>query len=131
MTGEEMERSIEFLLNSQASLESQMERTNRQVELLGRRVEQVADQVEQVANQVEQVANQVGQMSVRLEVYAATQSQFMEIVLRHIETQSEINASFRRAINDLNGAQQRTEEKLSSLIETVDRYISEDRNGKA
>jgi prefoldin subunit 5 len=33
MTGEEMERAIEFLLKSQAHLETQIERTNRQLEI--------------------------------------------------------------------------------------------------
>ncbi len=32
MTGEEMERAIEFLLKSQATLDAQIERTNRQLE---------------------------------------------------------------------------------------------------
>jgi hypothetical protein len=34
MTGEEMERAIEFLLQSQANLEAQMRQTSRQVEVL-------------------------------------------------------------------------------------------------
>ncbi|MDT4954007.1 MAG: hypothetical protein QOJ02_2145 [Acidobacteriota bacterium] len=138
MTGEEMERSIEFLLNSQASLEAKIEQTN--------------DQVKQTSRQLEQMNSQFVQMSKRLDVYAETQSEFMQIVLRHIEAQGEINASLRSTTNDLSiaqqnltvaqqrteerlnslaAAQERTEEGLNSLIKTVDRYISERRDGKA
>jgi peptidoglycan hydrolase CwlO-like protein len=152
MTGEEMERSIEFLLNSQASLEAKIEQTN--------------DQVKQTSRQIEQMNRQIEQTNKRLDVYAETQSEFMQIVLRHIEAQGEINASLRSTTNDLSVAQQnltvaqqrteerlnslavaqqrteerlnslaaaqeRTEEGLNSLIKTVDRYISERRDGKA
>ncbi|MDT5060680.1 MAG: hypothetical protein QOH63_1139 [Acidobacteriota bacterium] len=138
MTGEEMERSIEFLLNSQASLEAKIEQTN--------------DQVKQTSRQLEQMNSRFEQMSKRLDVYAETQSEFMQIVLRHIEAQGEINASLRSTTNDLSvaqhnltvaqqrteerlnslaAAQERTEEGLNSLIETVNRYISERRDGKA
>jgi peptidoglycan hydrolase CwlO-like protein len=145
MTGEEMERSIEFLLNSQASLEAKIGQTN--------------DQIKQTNRQMEQTNK-------RLDVYVETQNEFMQIVLRHIEAQGEINASLRKTSNDLSATQQRlaaaqqrteekltslasaqqrteermdslalaqqqTEEKLKSLIETVDRYINERRDGKA
>ncbi|HEV7377518.1 MAG TPA: hypothetical protein VGN95_22570 [Pyrinomonadaceae bacterium] len=159
MTGEEMERSIEFLLNSQASLEAKIEQTN--------------DQVKQTNRQIEQTNK-------RLDIYVETQNEFIQIVLRHIEAQGEINASLRRTGNDLSVAQQnlaasqqrteeslnslaiaqqqtegrltslalaqertevrltslaaaqeRTEVGLKSLIETVDRYISERRDGKS
>jgi hypothetical protein len=37
MTGEEMERAIEFLLQSQANLEAQIAQTGRQLEAYARR----------------------------------------------------------------------------------------------
>jgi len=131
MTNEEMERSIEFLLNSQASLETKIEQTN--------------EQVKQTSRQIEQTNRQMEQTNKRLDMYAETQNEFMQIVLRHIEAQGEINASLRKTSNDLTVAQQRTEERmdslalaqrqteerLKSLIETVDRYIRERRDGKA
>jgi chromosome segregation ATPase len=138
MTGEEMERRIEFLLNSQASLEAKIGQTNEQVKQTNRQIEQT---------------------NKRLDVYVETQNEFMQIVQRHIEAQGEINASLRKTSNDLSVAQQHTEEKLTSLasaqqrteermdslalaqrqteeklkslIETVDRYIRERRYGKA
>jgi phosphoenolpyruvate carboxylase len=138
MTNEEMERSIEFLLNSQASLEAKIGQTN--------------DQVKQTSRQIEQTNTQLKQMSKQLDAYAETQTEFIQVVLRHVEAQGEINASFRRTSNDLSVAQQnltlaqqqteerlnslavaqqRTEEGLNSLIETVNRYVSERRDGKS
>jgi peptidoglycan hydrolase CwlO-like protein len=152
MTNEEMERSIEFLVNSQASLEAKIEQTN--------------EQIKQTSRQLEQTNSQLEQTGKRLDVYAETQSEFIKIVLSHIEAQGEINASLRRTSDELSVAQQnlavaqqhtedrlnslaiaqertedrlnslaitqeRTEESLNSLIETVDRYISERRDGKS
>jgi hypothetical protein len=81
MTGEEMERAIEFLLQSQASLESQVAETNRIVRL-----------------------------------QAETQTEFIQIVTRHIEAQGEINASLRAAVSH-------TDERLDRLEALVERYI--------
>ncbi len=81
MTGEEMERAIEFLLQSQANLESHLVETNRIIQL-----------------------------------HAETQTQFMQIVTRHIEAQGEINASLRAAVS-------RTDERLERLEALVERYI--------
>lgn len=81
MTGEEMERAIEFLLQSQASLDSQVAETNRIVRL-----------------------------------HAETQTEFIQIVTRHIEAQGEINASLRAAVS-------RTDERLDRLEALVERYI--------
>ena len=70
MTGEEMERAIEFLLQSQANhearlseLTAQMAETNRIVQL-----------------------------------HAETQTEFIQAVSRHIEAQGEVNKSLRAAV---------------------------------
>jgi len=95
MTGEEMERAIEFLLQGQA---------NHQVRL-------------------DELTAQVTATNRRLEMYAETQSQFIEIVTRHIEAQGEINASLRAAVS-------RTDERLDRLEALVERYL-EGRDGQA
>lgn len=69
MTGEEMERAIEFLLKSQAKAEAQIAETNRQLAKTDRRL---AD-------------------------YAETQSVFIQTVTRSLEAQDQINASLRAA----------------------------------
>ena len=69
MTGEEMERAIEFLLQSQARVEAQVAETERQLAETGR----------------------------QLAAYAETQSVFIQTVTRALEAQDEINASLRAA----------------------------------
>lgn len=106
MTNEEMERAIEFLLKSQATLEIQVERTSRQVEETNKRLEE--------SNQRLVGTNE------RMESYADTQTGFIQIVTRHIEAQGEINASLRASLA-------RTDDRLDALIDIV----REGRNGKS
>jgi methyl-accepting chemotaxis protein len=96
MTNEEVERSIEFLLQGQASLEAQVERTNAQMA--------------RTNEQMEQAFKQIG-------VLAESQDEFTKIVTRHIEMQSEINASVR--------------DSLRVLTATMEKYFSDGRNGKS
>jgi hypothetical protein len=97
MTGEEMERAIEFLLQSQANLDAQIAETNRVVQL-----------------------------------NAETQTEFIQIVTRHIEAQGEINASLRASVRELTSAQLRsgeqankTDERLDRIAAMLDRHIAE------
>ena len=78
MTGDEMERAIEFLLQGQANHEA--------------RLGELTDKINQLTEQVAET-NKVVQL------HAETQTQFIQIVTRHIETQVEINASLRASIN--------------------------------
>jgi chromosome segregation ATPase len=119
MTGDEVERAIETLLNNQDNFEVQLEKTNQQlgqtnqqVEQVSRQLEQVSWQVEQTNRQVEQASRQIEETNKRLENFAATQTQFIQIVTRQIEAQGEINASFRASLA-------RTDERLDALIDIV------------
>lgn len=103
MTGEEMERAIEIILHNQANFELQFEKTNRQIE----------------------------STNARMETLAETQTEFIQITTRHIETQGEINASVRGMLRELKESQTRTDERLGRLAETVERHISEGRNGNS
>lgn len=88
MTGEEMERAIEFLLQSQA---------NHQVRL-------------------DELAAQVAEIGRVVQLQAETQTEFIQIVTRHIEAQGEINASLRAAVSH-------TDERLERLGALVERYL--------
>lgn len=103
MTSEELERTIEFILQSQANFENRLEETSRQI----------------------------AETSKQLQAYAETQTEFIQIVARHIEAQGEVNASLRAATARTDKRLDRTDERLDRLAETVERYISEGRNGKA
>ncbi len=80
MTNEEVERAIETLLNNQATFETQLEKTNRQIEQTNRQIEQTNH---------------------RLEIHAESQTEFIQIVLKQIEAQGEVNASLRNTVRDL------------------------------
>jgi len=69
MTGEEMERAIEFLLKSQADHQVQLDQLTAQVTETGR----------------------------QLATYAETQSLFIQTVTRSLEAQDQINAAMRAA----------------------------------
>src|SRR4051812_10408304 len=103
MTPEEIERAFEIVLNNQATFEIQLEKTNRQVEA--------------TSLQLAETNRQVEDTNKRLEMLAETQTEFIQVVTRHIEAQGEFNSSMRNAVRDLSV--------------TVERYISEGRNGKA
>ncbi|HEX8128367.1 MAG TPA: hypothetical protein VF527_04640 [Pyrinomonadaceae bacterium] len=102
MTSEEMERAIEFLLQGQA---------NHQVRL------------DELAAQVAATNRQVAETGRVVQLQAETQSEFIQIVTRHIEAQGEINASLRAAVSH-------TDERLDRLEALVERYI-EGRSGQA
>lgn len=68
-------------------------------------------------NQFEQTNRQIKQTNKQLGVLAETQREFMEVVIQHIEAQGKINKVIRGSIRDLS--------------KTVERYISEGRNGKS
>jgi len=79
MTGEEMERAIEFLLQSQASHEARLGRTGQQLD---------------------QLTALVTETSQQLQAYAETQTQFIEIATRTMtglaEAQSQTDARLDR-----------------------------------
>jgi len=134
MTGEEMERAIEIILNNQANFELQFEKTNQQIEETNKRLSLF-----------------IGETDKRFGIFAETQTEFIQITLRHIEAQGEINASIRSTVREikettrelkettrelkettreLKESQTRTDERIGKLAETVERFISEGRNGK-
>jgi septal ring factor EnvC (AmiA/AmiB activator) len=94
MTGEEMERAIEFLLQSQANSEARLNR---------------------LETGLEQTNQQVAETSRQLQVYAETQTEFIQIVTT--------------AMQGLAAAQSRTDERLNNLAGVVERIITEGRNG--
>jgi adenylate kinase family enzyme len=98
MTGEEMERAIEFLLKSQANAEVRQQRTDDQIAEMGR----------------------------RLEVYAETQSEFIEIATRTMTGFAEIQAQLAAGMAQMQSnmeqlveSQRHTDGRLNVLIDIV------------
>src|SRR4028118_306782 len=116
MTGDEMERAIEFILQSQANHESR----------LGELTEKTNQLTEQIAE-----TNRI----VRLQ--GETQTSFMQIVTQHIEAQAEINASLRAGnaslreaitrmdvrIDRTDRSVNRTDARLDRIAALVERYL--------
>lgn len=96
MTGEEMERAIDFLLKSQATLEGRIEQVNAN---LGARIEELAGRVGELAESVTEL-NRVVQMQ-------AT-------------SQAEVNQMLTRAVTALAEAQTKTEAKVDRLTGVVE-----------
>ena len=82
MTGEEMERAIEFILKSQAKAEAQIAETNQQLAETNR---------------------QLAETDRRLADYAETQSVFIQTVTRAFEAQDQINTRTDERLNRLIG----------------------------
>jgi chromosome segregation ATPase len=121
MTGDEMERAIEFLLQGQANHEA--------------RLGDLTERVGELTGTVNQLTEQVTDMNRLMQFHAETQTSFIQIVTQHIEAQGEINASLRVAINQtnvrINQAEARstsTDTRLDRLEVLVERYL-EGRNG--
>lgn len=120
MTNEEMERGIEFLLKNQATVETQIEFLLKNQATLETQMERTSRQVEETHKRLEETNIRLEETNIRLESYAETQSQFIQIVTRHIEAQGEINASLRASLA-------RTDDRLDALIDIV----RQERNGKS
>lgn len=128
MTGDELDRAIDFLLKAGARCEARIEQVNQN---LGDRIEETRQ---------------------LLAEYARTQSNFIQVVTRRFEQQDEINRQHDETIQELKetnrriaetirmlaeadrtqaAAQSRTDERLDILVNTVERYISGRRDGQA
>lgn len=95
MTGEEMERAIEFLLQSQANFEARLSAYDARLE---------------------QTQAQIAETGQQLSTYAEMQSVFIQTVTRSLEAQDQINAATR-------AADARTDERLNKLIGLVEKHI--------
>ncbi len=124
MTGEEMERAIEFLLQSQANFETRLE------QLLQNQAQLLQNQAN-FETGLEQTNRQVAETSRQVQIYAETQTEFIQVVTQHIEAQAEINASLRGTIRELATSQSRTDERINRLADTFERHIREGHHGNS
>jgi hypothetical protein len=97
MTGEEMERAIEFLLKNQAGFDVKLDR----------------------------LTEEVTEMSKQVRLHAEMQTEFIKVVTRHTEDQARINEEQRRTNAEFRATQTRLAEGLLSLATTVQRFIGE------
>ena len=122
MTGEEMEKAIGFILNSQASFETRLQKTSEQIERTGKQIEQTSKQTQETDR--------------KLGMLLDSQNEFMATVLKQIEAQGEVNNTLRKGIREIAdsqhevaGAQAETNKRLAALTTAIERYM-EGLNGK-
>jgi DNA-directed RNA polymerase subunit F len=134
MTGEEMERAIAFILEQQAQFAANQQRHEETLfnheKIMHNHEEFMRDHEEAMRHHEEVMRGheeRMGDHEETLSRIEATQEQ-TALQIRHLG----------RAMIELTEAHARTEstvaetnEKLTSLIDTVERHISEGRNGKA
>jgi uncharacterized coiled-coil DUF342 family protein len=94
MTGEEMERAIEFLIKNQADFDTRLNR---------------------LAEEVGHLTGEVRETGMQLRLHAETQSEFIRVVTQHIEAQAHINADVRTTLA-------RISEDLRLLATTAQRF---------
>ena len=109
MTGEEMERAIDFLLKSQAILETRIEQVNAN---LGATIEEVD---RRLGARIEETNRQLADMGKLLGEYTQMQTTLVQVVTRTFDAQVDLNS--------------RTDEKLNALIDTVNRMLSGGQGG--
>jgi ABC-type transporter Mla subunit MlaD len=106
MTGEEMERAMAFIVEQQAQISSnQTQITSNMAEL--------TERVNRMGEKVDRNAESVTALLAIAEIQAAEIRDLTE------------------STRTLADRQRDTDERLNALINTVERYISERRNGKA
>jgi ABC-type transporter Mla subunit MlaD len=120
MTGEEMERALEFLLQSQANYDARLEQTKefllQSQANYDARLEQTNARLEQTNARLEQTSGQIAETSRQLQAYAETQTEFIQIVTT--------------SISRLVEAQTRSDERIDKLTALLERFVSEGKDGK-
>ncbi len=102
MTGEELERAIDFLLKSQANLEARIEEVDQR---LGARIEETD----------RRLSAQIEESRKLFDEYQRMQTTLVQVVTRTFAEQADFN--------------RRTDEKLNVLIDTVNRMLSGGQGG--
>ena len=111
MTGEEMERAIQFILGQQSQLTATVGRLSENVEHLSENVGRLSESVGRLSDKVERLSEKVDRTADSVIALLA----IAELHEREIRAVSEAGHS--------------TDERLNALINTVERYIIERRNG--
>jgi chromosome segregation ATPase len=109
MTGDEMERAIEFLLQNQARLEERGAQTQQQLSQTQQQLSQTQEQLGQTQEQLGQTQQQLGELN--------------RIVQMQATSQGELNQMLTRAITTLAEAQVRTEAKVDKLAGVVEKLV--------
>lgn len=109
MTYEEMQKTMQFILEQQAQFTANQQQTDERV---ARLEANMAELTHDMGERVSRLETNMADMSSAMSEMARTQTHMNEVVAVMVETH------------------RRTEEKLDAFIGVLERYISEGRNGK-
>lgn len=116
MTGEEMERAIEFILHNQVSLEEHVKQAEQRIEQVNRNL---SEQIAELNRTVQLMATSQSQfnemMTTTVVSLADSQRKLEESHQKLAESQRELTESQR----ELSESQRHTEQKLDALIDIV------------
>ncbi len=114
MTGEEMERAIEFLLQSQAKNDAQ--------------IGLVADQVGDLTHRVDELTRQVTETHRLMQLHAETQTEFIQVVTRSLDALTNVIARVNAKVDAtdarVSARADATDARLDRLAATVERIIT-------
>ncbi len=116
MTGEEMERAIEFLLQSQANSEARQAATGSQLAETNRQLAETNNQLAETIRHVAENNVQIMHLGKQVEALADSQNDLTLIMTRYVEAQDSINISVQKSIRDLATS-------VQDLASTVERFI--------
>ncbi len=110
MTSEELERTIDFLLRSQANLEARIEQVN-------------ANLSASIAEVNKTLGERIAQTDKHLGDFADTQADLIREMTHAWESQGEFNNSMKASHRELTTAQKRTDATVEKLARTVDKLV--------
>jgi chromosome segregation ATPase len=150
MTGDELERAIDFILKSQARAEARIERNEEQLSQLAEQVSQLTQQGAEFQTRLDSIANAHASLE-------NAHANLVRVLTQYMETQERINNSLREtemrqarfsaslgeslrasdeslraAMTNLATRQERTEatvDRLSQKVEALVKIVEEERNG--
>jgi len=113
MADEEMQRTMQFILEQQAQLTVSMGVLTEKVDQLSGTVDQLSHTVERLSDKVDRTADGINSLLAIAELHD-----------REIATLGE-------SVSAVDERGRQMDERLNALINTVERYISERRNGNS
>src|ERR1044072_5288329 len=119
MTNEEMQKTMQFILEQQAQFTANQHQTDDRGARLETNMAEMAREVSQVSREVGEMSREVGEVSRGL---AGVSREVSELT----RTQTHMN----EVVAAMLDAHRHTDERLDAFIGVLERYISEDRNGK-
>jgi X-X-X-Leu-X-X-Gly heptad repeat protein len=120
MADDKMERTMQFILEQQAQNTVSMGQ-------LTDKMGQLSDKVDKLSDKVDRTADSVAALLTIAEIHEREIAELRESVNAVSESVKAVSES----VNTVDERGRETDERLNALINTVERYISERRNGNA